>query len=118
MKSNTPNTEFEKKIFAKLPNFSIVGNTVSQNYQLDQVITNTQKTAEQQKQAEQPITTTPSLIKGDKGDKGNKGDKGDKGNKGDKGDKGDNGIADARIITITVCTSRGTEQIEVYAPQD
>jgi hypothetical protein len=110
VKPNRPNTSSESKIFAKLKGLSIVGKYIAQDPTID--ITQLQQS---QKNIDKSIidflSTNPSLIKGDAGERGERGDKGD------KGDKGDNGIADARIITITVCTSSGPEQIEVYAPQ-
>ena len=104
MKPNKPNVGSEKKTFAKLNGLTIVGNYVTQNP--DAITSNLLDDSYIRKIANKVFeSTTPSLIKGDTGEKG------------EKGDKGDNGIADARIITITVCTSSGPEEIDVYAPE-
>ncbi len=101
MKINTPKVREKDGIFAKLPGFTIVGNSVSVVPEIGSFrkegISETGKFK----------TTTPSLIPGPKGDPGEKGE---------KGDKGRDGIPNAKIIKIQVCVNGTTKSIQVYAP--
>jgi len=114
VKPNLPNTASEKKTFAKLKGFSIVGNSVSESQAIPKtadVISESQIKKIASSVADSVFkTNTPSLLRAAAASEL-------KGDKGEKGDKGQDGIPNARIVKMQICVNGTTESIEVYSPE-
>ncbi len=114
MKPNLPNTASEKKTFAKLKGFSIVGNSVSESQAIPKTVDIIQE--KQIKKIASSVadsvfkTNTPSLLRAAVASEL-------RGDKGEKGDKGQDGIPNAKIVRMQVCVNGTTKSIEVYAPE-